>query len=229
MIEDAEHRGPIKNGFATRFFYQRLNPDYRAITDITSETNASYQAAVVRPVHRLSGGLSVNVGYTYSHAIDDNQNESTFADNNDVYDPTDLRLEHGTSKFDVRERASGSIVARTTWRLHGLAGAALNGYSLGTSGEWRTGLPYSMRTTGDTPAPSCSYQEYLEYGIACVGEQPIRCHFWRSKFRRAHKRPGREPQWIWRKRHSAPGGTKYVSLPGCRQHGCEGLETDAHL
>ena len=26
-----------------------------------------------------------------------------------------------------------------------------------------------MRTTGAIPAPSCSYQEYLEYGAACVG------------------------------------------------------------
>jgi hypothetical protein len=86
-----------------------------------------------------------------------------------VYDPTDLRLEHGTSNFDVRQRASGSVVAQTPWRLHGFAGALFNGYSLGTSGEWRTGLPYSMRTMGAIPAPSCSYQEYLEYGPACVG------------------------------------------------------------
>lgn len=168
-IEDAQHLGPIKSSFTSRFFYQRLNPNYRAITDIVSETNASYQAAVVRLVRRFSGGLSINAGYTYAHAIDDNQNESTFADNNDVYDPTDLKLEHGTSNFDVRQRASGSAVAQTTWHLRGLAGALFNGYSLGTSGEWRTGLPYSMRTTGSIPAPSCSYQEYLEYGTACVG------------------------------------------------------------
>jgi hypothetical protein len=168
-IEDAQHLGPIKSAsFTSKFFYQRQNPNYNSITDITSETNAGYQAAVVRLTRRLGGALSINAGYTYSHAIDDNQNESTFADNNDVYDPTDLKLEHGTSNFDVRQRASGSIVAQTPWRLRGFAGALLNGYSLGTSGEWRTGLPYSMRTTGAIPAPSCSYQEYLEYGAACV-------------------------------------------------------------
>jgi TonB dependent receptor len=167
-IEDAQHLGPIANAFTTKFFYQRLNPKYRAITDIVSETNASYQAAVARLTHRLSGAFSINAGYTYSHAIDDNQNESTFADNNDVYDPTNLSLEHGTSNFDVRQRAAGSVVAQTPWHLHGVAGALFNGYSLGTSGEWRTGLPYSMRTTGAIPAPSCSYQEYLEYGAACV-------------------------------------------------------------
>ena len=169
VIEDAQHLGPIQNGFVSKFFYQRLNPQYNSITDITSETNASYQAAVVRLTRRLGGEFSINVGYTYAHAIDDNQNESTFADNNDVYDPTDLRLEHGTSNFDVRQRASGSVVAQTPWHMRGVAGALFNGYSLGTSGEWRTGLPYSMRTMGAIPAPSCSYQEYLEYGAACVG------------------------------------------------------------
>ena len=168
-IEDTQHLGPLKSGFGSKFFYQRLNPSYGAITDITSETNASYQAAVVRLTRRLGGALSVNAGFTYSHAIDDNQNESTFADNNDVYDPTDLKLEHGTSNFDVRQRASGSVIAQTPWHFRGLGGALFNGYSLGTLGEWRTGLPYSMRTTGSIPAPSCSYQEYLEYGPSCVG------------------------------------------------------------
>ncbi|HZD50787.1 MAG TPA: carboxypeptidase regulatory-like domain-containing protein [Silvibacterium sp.] len=167
-IEDAQHLGPIKSGFVSKFFYQRLNANYRAITDITSETNASYQAAIVQLTRRLGGAFSINAGYTYSHAIDDNQNESTFADNNDVYDPTNLHLEHGTSNFDVRQRASGSVVAQTPWHFRGIAGALFNGYSLGTSGEWRTGLPYSMRTMGAIPAPSCSYQEYLEYGPSCV-------------------------------------------------------------
>ncbi|MBV8114882.1 MAG: carboxypeptidase regulatory-like domain-containing protein [Silvibacterium sp.] len=167
-IVDAQHLGPIKSGFTSSFYYQRLNPRYRAITDIVSETNASYQAGIVRLTRRLGGAFSINAGYTYAHAIDDNQNESTFADNNDVYDPADPRLEHGTSNFDVRQRASGSVVVETPWHFQDLAGALFNGYSLGTSGEWRTGLPYSMRTMGAIPAPSCSYQEYLEYGPSCV-------------------------------------------------------------
>ena len=168
-IENAHHLGPLKSAFVSNFYYQRVNPKYRAITDIVSETNATYQAAVVRMTRRLGGAFSVNAGYTYSHAIDDNQNESTFADNNDIYDPAHLRLEHGTSNFDVRQRASGSVVVQTPWHFGGVSGALFNGYSVGTSGEWRTGLPYSMRTTGSIPAPSCSYQEYLEYGPSCVG------------------------------------------------------------
>ena len=168
-IADAHHRGPLKSGFTSSFYYQRLNPRYRAITDIVSETNATYHAGIVRLTRRLGGPFSINAGYTYSHAIDGNQNESTFADTNNVYDPADPRLEHGTSNFDVRQRASGGVVAQTPWRFSGITGALLNGYSLGATVEWRTGLPYSMHTTGAVPAPSCSYEEYLEYGPSCVG------------------------------------------------------------
>ncbi len=168
-IDDPQHLGPIKNAsVASKFFYQRLNPKYGSITDIISETNASYHAAVVRFTHQMSNSIRINIGYTYAHAIDDNQNESTFADNNDVYDPTNLALEHGTSNFDVRQRAAGSIVLQTPWHLRGFAAALFSGYTVATTGEWHTGLPYTMRTTGAVPAPSCSYEQYLESGAGCV-------------------------------------------------------------
>ncbi|MBB6146895.1 hypothetical protein HNQ77_004876 [Silvibacterium bohemicum] len=147
-----------------RFYYQRLHPKYGAVTDILSETNAAYHAAVMRLTHRTAHGITINAGYTYSHAIDDNQNESTFADHNDVYDPADLRLEHGTSNFDVRQRVSGGIIAHEPWRLRGLAGRMFNGFTLAATGEWRTGLPYTMRTLGSIPAPSCSYYDWLAAG-----------------------------------------------------------------
>jgi Carboxypeptidase regulatory-like domain len=149
-----------------RFYYQRLNPAYGSITDIVSETNSSYRGAMVRLIRRLSPNLIANVGYTWAHAIDDGQNEATWADRDDVYDPSDPHLEHGTSNYDVRQRVAGAVVVREPWRPHGAAGAFLGGYSLSAAGEWRTGLPYTMRTLGATPTPSCSYQDWLEAGGA---------------------------------------------------------------
>ncbi|MGB7352150.1 MAG: hypothetical protein WBD06_00505, partial [Acidobacteriaceae bacterium] len=78
-----------------------LNPAYGAITDAISETNSSYRGAALRLLHRKRA-LQLNSGYTWAHAIDDGQNEATFADRNDMYDPADPRLEHGTSNYDVR-------------------------------------------------------------------------------------------------------------------------------
>ena len=152
-----------------RFYYQRINPAYGSITDIISESNSSYRGAMVRTIRRMSRTLTVNAGYTWAHAIDDNQNEATFADRNDVYDPADLGLEHGTSNYDVRERVAGGVVLREPWRMRGAAETLLGGYSLAAAGDWHTGLPYTMRTLGAVPTPSCSYQDWLIAGGATGG------------------------------------------------------------
>jgi Carboxypeptidase regulatory-like domain len=149
-----------------RFYYQRLNPAYGAMTAMASETNSKYRGAVVQLTRRMSRSLNVNAAYTWAHAIDDNQNEATFAERNDVYDPEDLRLEHGTSNYDVRQRVAGGVVAREPWRLRGPAGMLFGNYSLGAAGAWRTGLPWSMRTAGAVPTPSCSYENWLNAGGA---------------------------------------------------------------
>ncbi|HEY6446228.1 MAG TPA: TonB-dependent receptor [Acidobacteriaceae bacterium] len=149
-----------------RFYYQRLNPAYGSVTDILSETSSSYRGAMVRLIRRMSRTLTVNAGYTRGRAIDNNQNEATFADRDDVYDPADLSLEHGTSNYDLRERVAGGMVLREPWRMRGAAEELFGGYSLAGAGEWRTGLPYTMRTLGSVPTPLCSYHDWLNAGGA---------------------------------------------------------------
>lgn len=164
FTSNPQHLGPIQTNFSTPFYYQRLNPAYGPITDILSEANSRYEGAVARFTRRTERGLDLNVAYTYSHAIDDNQSQATFANLNDIYDPANLKLEHGTSNFDVRQRVTGAVVAHAPWRFNGLFGKIVNGYSLSTLGEWRTGLPYTMRTMGSIPASECSYEEWLNAG-----------------------------------------------------------------
>ncbi len=125
-----------------RFYYRRLNPSYGPMTDVISETNSNYRGAVLRLMHQVRA-LQINAGYTWAHGIDDGQNEAAFADRNDVYDPADMRLEHGTSNYDVRQRVAGGVVVREPWRPRGANGFFLGGYSLSTAGEWHTGLPWS--------------------------------------------------------------------------------------
>ena len=147
-----------------RFYYQRLNPKYGSMTDVMAETNSAYRGVMVRVIRRMAQGVTANVGYTWAHASDDGQNEASFADRNDVYDPADLRLEHGTSNYDVRQRISGAVVLREPWRLRGAAGQFFGGFALAATGDWRSGLPYSMRTAGAIPTPSCSYVDWLIAG-----------------------------------------------------------------
>lgn len=162
--DNPQRLGPLQTNFSVPFYYRRLNPAYSSITDIASESNSHYQAAVVHLARRSSRGIGLNLTYTYSHAIDDNQGQATFADLNDVYDPTRLALEHGTSNFDIRQRVSGGIVAHVPWRVNGFFGRFVNGYALSTLGSWHTGRPYTMRTEGGVPTPLCSNYDWLAAG-----------------------------------------------------------------
>ncbi len=169
IIDDATGKGPLKGTYTTRFFAKRINPNYQQITDIFTETNSYYQAGALRLAHR-SRVLDLLGTYTYSHAIDFNQNESTFADLNDVLDPTDFKLEYGNSAFDIRHRITGGAVLHAPWNVHGFWGTVANGYRLASTAELRTGLPFTMRTTGSIPAPACSRQNALiyDYDPACL-------------------------------------------------------------
>ena len=151
-ITDATGKGPLKDSYTTSFFTQRLNPDYQQITDIFTETNSLYEAGMIKLNHRLTRVLDLHASYVYGHAWDFNQNSSTFADNNDVLDPTNFGLEYGRSNFDVRQRLTGSAIVRTPWKFHGLRDYLFDGYSLAPVVEARTGLPYSMRTSGSIPS-----------------------------------------------------------------------------
>ncbi len=152
-VDDSTGAGPLKGKtYTTSFFTARTNPNYNQFTDIFTETNSHYEAGIVRLSRSVSGSGDLHASYTYSHAADYNQNSTTFADNNDILDPTDFALEYGASNFDIRQRVTGSAIARTPWKVKGWSGELLNGYSLAPLIEWRTGLPYSLRTTGAVPS-----------------------------------------------------------------------------
>lgn len=153
QVSDSTGRGPIKSAtYIAPFFTHRLNPAYQQVTSIFSETNSRYQAVLVRLNHRMQRSLQIHANYTYSHATDYNQNESPFADGNDVLDPRNFSLEYGTSRFDVRQRLTGGAVFSSPWKAHGWKGMLANGYALAPVAQIQTGLPYTMRTIGSVPS-----------------------------------------------------------------------------
>jgi hypothetical protein len=151
-VKDPQHQGPLKQStYSTHLFIQRLNSAYGSITDINSMVGSHYQAMVIKVTRRNGRWLHLRASYTYAHAQDNNQNETTFTDANDVLDPTDLSLEYADSNFDVRQRATAGIVLRAPWKARGWVGALANGYALAPTASAQTGLPYSMSTNGSIP------------------------------------------------------------------------------
>jgi Carboxypeptidase regulatory-like domain len=153
QVTDDTGRGPIKSStYTAPFFAKRLKPNYQQVTNIFSETNSRYEAGLIRLTHRMQHGIQYHANYTYSHSTDYNQNESTFADGNDVLDPRNFSLEYGNSSFDVRQRLTGGAVFQSEWKPKGLKGVFLAGYSLAPTMQLQAGLPYTMRTVGAVPS-----------------------------------------------------------------------------
>jgi len=147
--------GPIKTSTITVPFYASwptptgsagwLNPDYQEIDQITSKANSTYEGAMVKLTRYGSRGLSLHAHYTYAHAMDWNPNESPL-------DPAaNFREEYGTSNLDVRHSAAVMVIYEAPWKLRGFAGLFANDWMLSGIGQFRGGLPYSMRVTGSLP------------------------------------------------------------------------------
>ena len=98
--------------------------------------------------------------------MDWNPNESAQAAGNDVLDPADFGLEYGTSNLDVRHSASAMVIYEAPWKLRGTAGKLGNGWMLSGVGQFRSGLPYTMRTSGSLA------EEFANSGAAIVGLGP---------------------------------------------------------
>lgn len=96
-------------------------------------------------------GLSLHAHYTYAHAMDWNSNETTLVAGSDVLDPANFNQEYGVSDLDVRHSAAVIAMYETPWNTKNFAGLLGNGWMLSSTGEFRSGMPYTMRTSGSLP------------------------------------------------------------------------------
>jgi hypothetical protein len=160
-VKDATGSGPIKAAQITVPFYAfwpaatsptgfagRLNSNYQQITQIMSRANSTYEAEMVRLARYGRRGLTVRAHYVYAHAMDWNPNESALAAGNNVLDPADFSQEYGISNLDVRHSAGLTVVYMAPWKLSGMAGKLGNNWMLSAVGQYRSGMPFTMRTTG---------------------------------------------------------------------------------
>ena len=144
----------------------RLNANYQEITELMSRANSTYEAAMLRASRYGRRGLSFHGRYTYAHAMDWNPNESTHISGSEVLDPTDFSQEYGTSNLDIRHSASAGLIWNSPWKLHNLEGHVANGWMLSGIGQFHTGLPFTMRTSGSIP------QVFEASGATIVGLGP---------------------------------------------------------
>jgi hypothetical protein len=81
-------------------------------------------------------------------------------------EPANLSQEYGTSNLDMRHSAAAAVIYEAPWKLRGGAGWLVNGWMVSGIGSFRSGLPYTMRTSGALA------EEFTATGTAIVGLGP---------------------------------------------------------
>jgi hypothetical protein len=124
-----------------------INPNFTDIAEYLSNVNSSYNGMTAEIQNRSIRGLQFDANYTWSHALDFNQNASTTVSGttNSWLNPyASARQNYGTSQFNVGNRFVGYVL----YTLPGISsGGALkyltNGWSVNDTFQMQNGLPYS--------------------------------------------------------------------------------------
>ena len=140
----------------------RVDPRYSRINIIDAGLNSWYNGLAVQLNKRLSHGVTGNIAYTWSHAIDEGQGNAgtpnIFASGGpQTYLPGDYQAEKGTSALDVRHRlvVNGVWTPRFVHSDAAFARYAVNNWQLSLLGTFQSSPPATPTvqiTSAPTPA-----------------------------------------------------------------------------
>ena len=151
--------GPLPVGStvnANVYFYDtaspshRPNPNFSSITDIFSGVTSNYEALVAQFKHQMSYHISFGSNFTWSHALDYGENNTTGASATALLDPSNIKLDYGNSNQNVPYRLQIYAVADSPWKVHGPLGYLLNDFELAPTFSTQSGLPYSVGISGSS-------------------------------------------------------------------------------
>ena len=133
------------------------NPALGVVFQYFSAANANYNGLTLSLQRRLSNGLSFNLNYTWSHALDEISNGGINNLPFGILDtdpslpgpqrPHNLRANYGNSDYDVRHYISASFVYDDMFRHSGFhwgPNRIFGGWTLSSNWFFRTGLPFTV-------------------------------------------------------------------------------------
>jgi hypothetical protein len=118
---------------------------YRGIAIIEPRYNSNYHSLQVSGQHRLSGSSQVNVAYTWSKNLTDNQTDRSTSPQNTY----NSKLEYGRATLDRRHVFTVNYVYELPWfdKQQGFVGKVLGGIQFSGIGTYQTGLPFTVTTS----------------------------------------------------------------------------------
>jgi len=127
------------------------------VTQYLSAGNSNYNGLILSLQKRVSAGLSFNLNYTWSHALDDVSNGGVvnspfgiFETNANItyaQNPFNIRGNYGNSDYDTRHYLSASVVYNDLLRhagFHRGPNRVFGGWTLASNIFFRTGLPFTI-------------------------------------------------------------------------------------
>ena len=164
-VSDTTGAGPLVNGtqFTVPTYTGVLNSNFGAVNELFSNINSSYNAAVAEIENKSSKLLQYDVNYTWSHALDYNQNESTTTLSSGVFDPYNIGgykrgANYGNSNFNVPNRlVAYAILNSPNVQRNDWVKWFANDWSFNPVYQLQNGLPYSA-TIGS------GFSSYSAYG-----------------------------------------------------------------
>lgn len=128
----------------------RLNPFLGTARVLSDNSSSNYNALQIEFRHRLSRGLTLNVNYTWAHALTDRYTKDV-ANLGDFTTLRNRRLDYGPSPFDIRHvfQAFGTYdVPFGPGRRFSTTHPVLNGIAGGWTVGWiirvQSGLPFKL-------------------------------------------------------------------------------------
>ncbi|MGH9325608.1 MAG: carboxypeptidase regulatory-like domain-containing protein [Terriglobia bacterium] len=120
---------------------RRRYTDFTAINEFVSAYNSNYNALQLNVQKRFSHGLTVLANYTWAHQMDN------YPPTNCVgTDPFDRDFDWGNSLDNIPNIFHLTEVWQVPHfaRLHGVAGAVLNGWEVSSLTSWQNGFPFTI-------------------------------------------------------------------------------------
>jgi hypothetical protein len=123
---------------------------YRSITMITPQFNSNYNSLQALFQQRFSGASQINVAYTWSKNLTDNQTDRSTAPQNSY----DIHADYGRATLDRRHVFTANYIYDIPLfaKRHDLVGKTLGGWEISGIVTLQTGLPFSPATSNWDPA-----------------------------------------------------------------------------
>lgn len=132
---------PLTGGQDTRLDNVRPYRGYRAISMIQPRFNSNYHSLQVAATQRFSGASQIQIAYTWSKNLTDNQTDRSTAPQN----PYDIHSDYGRAQLDRRHVFTANYIYEIPFfnKRTDFVGNVLGGWEISGITTFQTGLPFT--------------------------------------------------------------------------------------